>query len=838
MLNELNLNYYRPSFFKDFIRTVSEPDGAADTNKIGSLCGDIWAYYYPDDPLNAQHLAKPLDESIYLWRVKNTASAASNACVSIKPQNTLDAEVKVNHHSSAAPIAIALSNIGGNYDSGLRTDPKVRLAYDATTPDEWRGEWGNWQKTQLFYDINPLKFCLYPTVSAFDFDTNSVNTTRTLSNIVAHINAKPEKRRVCLIRSGLYFGDVAPRTNQNVYSPSDTGIIGNMCVDTLTDRPLCDNMAGTVGAWIRDATGGSEFDITKVYNPFNQWITSLMYNDSTLGYSTERQMDIGYYVSNTRQTYTNGRYAVNNSHGRCTAYFTHISFDRHDFNDVSYQWRHCVFCSPINAEIENGYDISQYDNNANLKTMSILEILDEKDAPTYGDAVKRAVLHELAFFGFWFAETTDKAANDPLGTTTTGAGIYLPEKVGGVTTGNYFTGDDIKNVPYADATDTTPFKYKPEETGSDTGDLTTHLHSGTISSGAQILALDAVDMTLLSKWLNLTYKPDDADLTADFKGVNPSDYIVSVRYYPFQVPASATSVEFSVGGVKVEYNNIGSSVSIMPYNYGEGSNSYYDLGSFTLQPPYCFGDFRDSYMKIQLYIPWCGYVDLDPAVYCPSPDGTIHTIRAAIQIDFCTGAAMGLVYRDGLLTETINGTVGVDVPLSAIAQGSYQNAIKQAEIALKQSKISQAGATISTAGAIIGTAAAIATGAPIAAVGIGLLGMANGAKSRAGADLSREAAEYKIDHTAPQISNISAASPFNGALSEQAARIFLYKPATLAGTDLSVYGDTVGFACCKSGLLSDFHGLTVCSNVDLSGLDAPAHHKAAIQQALLKGVYL
>lgn len=833
MINELNLNYYRPSYIKPFIRQTT--DSINDTNKIGDLCGSIWGYYNPFDAANAPIRDKPLDTTIYLWKINAAASAACNACLSITPQSNLEVQVKVNEAAAPVPLAMCFYSLS-DVDGGLRKDPKVRLAYNATTWDGWNGKFGGWQNSELFYNINPLKYCLLPTISIFDFSTNSVNTSRTLDNMAAYINSNTDNRRVCLIRSNLYCGDTAPRTISGMYTPAST--VGGLDVGILTDRPLCDNLADTVGAWIRD-DDHEDYDISKVYNPFNQCMTQLWFDDvNTYQYDVSRQMDIGFYRSATRETFINGRYNVPNSHGKCTAEFCKINFDRKDFDDVSYQWRHCTYYGEVGQEIENGFPLLNYGSaNSNIKTLSILEILDTKGL-TYGEACKRAVLHELAYYGFWIAETADKAANDPLGTTTTGAGIYLPEKVGGVTTGRYFTGDDIKNVPYAGATDTSPFKYKPEETGSDSGDLTTHTHSGAVVSSARILALDAVDMTLLSKWLNLTYKPDDADLTADFKGVNPADYIVSIRYYPFEVPASTSSVEFSVGGIKVEYNNVGSSVSIMPYEYGEGTRGYYDLGSFVMQPPYCFGDFRDNYIKLQLYIPWCGYVDLDPAVYCQSPDNTYHTISAAIQIDFCTGAAMGLVYRDGLLMETINGTVGVDIPLSAIAQGSYQTAIKQAEIALKQSKISQAGATISAAGAIVGTAAAIATGAPIAAVGIGLLGMANSAKSRASADLSRESAEYKIDHTAPQISNISSASPFNGALSEQAARIFIYKPATLAGADLATYGNTVGFACCKAGKLSDFHGLTVCSNVKLDAIDAPAHHKAAIQQALIKGVYL
>lgn len=833
MINELNLNYYRPSYIKPFIRQTT--DNINDTNKIGDLCGSIWGYYNPFDTDNAPIRDKPLDTSIYLWRINAAASAACNACLSITPQSTLDVQIKVNTTAESVPLAMCFYSLT-DVDGGLRKDPKVRLAYNETTWDGWNGKYGGWQNSELFYNINPLKYCILPAISIFDF-SSSVNATRTLDNMTAYINSDTDNRRVCLIRSNLYCGDVTPRTITGMYTPAST--VGGLDVGILTDRPLCDNLADTVGAWIRDGEGHENYDISKVYNPFNQCLTQLWYNDvDAYQTDTTRQLDIGFYLSAERQDYTNGCYSLPNSHGSCTAEFCRINYDRKDFDDVSYQWRHCTYYGEVGQEIENGFPLTSYGTDTSeITTLSVLEILDAKDAVTYGEACKRAVLHELAYYGFWIAETAAKAANDPLGTTTTGAGIYLPEKIGGVTTGRYFTGDDIKDVPYAGATDTSPFKYTPEDTGSDSGDLTTHTHSGSVVSSTRILALDAVDMTLLSKWLNLTYKPDDADLTADFKGVNPADYIVSIRYYPFEVPASTSGVEFSVGGIKVEYNNVGSSVSIMPYEYGEGTRGYYDLGSFVMQPPYCFGDFRDSYIKLQLYIPWCGYVDLDPAIYCKSPDNTYHTISAAIQIDFCTGAAMGLVYRDGLLMETINGTVGVDIPLSAIAQGSYQTAIKQAEIALKQSKLSQVGAAAGGIGAIVGTVAAAATGG-VAGVALGALGMANSLKQMYSADVSREAAEYNIDHVAPSVNNVSAASPFNGALSEQAARIFIYKPATLAGADLTTYGNTVGFACCKSGKLSDFHGLTVCSNVKLDVIDAPAHHKAAIQQALIKGVYL
>ena len=597
MINELNLNYYRPSYIKPFIRQTT--DSINDTNKIGDLCGSIWGYYNPFDAANAPIRDKPLDTSIYLWKINAAASAACNACLSITPQSTLEVQVKVNTAAESVPLAMCFYSLS-DVDGGLRKDPKVRLAYDETTWDGWNGKFGGWQNSELFYNINPLKYCLLPAISVFDFSTNSVNTSRTLENMAAYINTNEDNRRVCLIRSNLYCGDTTPRTISGMYTPAST--VGGLDVGILADRPLCDNLAATVGAWMRDGEGHEDYDITKVYNPFNQCLTQLWFDDvNTYQYDVSRQMDIGYYRSATRETFINGRYNVPNNHGKCTAEFCKINYDRKDFDDVSYQWRHCTYYGEVGSEIENGFPLLNYGSaNSNIKTLSILEILDAKGL-TYGEACKRAVLHELAYYGFWIAETVAKAASDPLGTTTTGAGIYLPEKIGGVTTGRYFTGDDIKSVPYAGATDTSPFKYTPEGSGSDTGDLETVIQRGNVSGGLWY-TLEQNQLSNLTTWLNTTYRPTEAELTEDFKGVNPADYIISLKYYPFKIQDSSTVNDVTLGGL-----DTGIDAPYLPRLYGQGAG-YYDLGSFTFEPPYIAGNWTDSYNKILLYVPWCGRV--------------------------------------------------------------------------------------------------------------------------------------------------------------------------------------------------------------------------------------
>lgn len=366
-------------------------------------------------------------------------------------------------------------------------------------------------------------------------------------------------------------------------------------------------------------------------------------------------------------------------------------------------------------------------------------------------------------------------------------------------------------------------------TGSDTGDLETHIRSGLLQGGHWYV-ISGLDLYNLTNWLNTTYKPDAEQLTQDFKGVNPSDYIISVKYYPFNIDGKAAA-PVTLGGLST-----GITAPTLDRDYGRGQG-YFDLGSFTFKPPYIAGNWTDNYNKILLYIPWCGYAELDPATYCQSPDNSYNTVSVKMQIDYATGACTAFIYRNATMMDSLSGTVGVDIPLSAVSQGSYQNAIKQAEIAVKQSKLGQ----ISAYGGLIGSGLTAAAGAltlnPVVAAA-GAVGVVSSATSAEKSNLNVESAEYTLSHTAPHVGNIESAAPYNGCISDQTAKIYILRPAMLQGTDLTTYGKTVGFACCKSGKLSDFHGLTICSNVKLDNLNAPSHHKAAIAQALIKGVYL
>lgn len=814
-----------------------------DGNRVGTAIIDIWGLYNPDNPDNAFRRGNPLDDSIYIWSIGTGATAGTNACISIDVSSTLSVEMKTDNTSNPAKVAVCAYNYGfdgqaGNNDRGFRVDPKTRLAYDIT---DTVSDYGGWQKSCLLCDINPLKWCVYPQIYIYTFPAGT-GTFKTLDNMVAYINDNPENRKVSIIRPHLYRGDETRTADPKMWDDNGSQISEYPSVALLKDRPICDNLASSVGNYIRGHNSGNpddvhdEYDISKVYNPFNQAMTSFWFRNSSARIETnERQMDIGYALQISKTNIISG-YANVPNNGKCTAIWAHINTNIHDFSDVTYQWRNIIYDTVSQRELNAGFDVSTLTSGA-LRFAAVLEILDKKNYATKGEAYKAAVLHELAYWGFWIAETEAKAQTDPLGTTTTGAGIYLPEKIGGVTTGYYFTGDAIKDVPYAGATDTSPFEYKPEETNSDTGDLSTQLHSDSLAGSAQWYALTPLDMYFISQWLNTTYKPDTSVLSEDFKGVNPSDYIISVKYYPFDVPAGSAT-PLSIGGVPVEVNNVGISPYLHNRAYGEGSNSYYDLGSFALRPPYIYGDFRDEYTKMVLYIPWCGFVNLDSKLFMQSPDGAYHSIKCALSIDYATGAALGMVYRDNRLIETVNGTVGVDIPLSAVANGTYQNAIKSTEIALKNAKSQQISSALSMGAALVGGIASAATG-NVVGVGASITAFAGSALKNEQINNTIENLKYQLTHTAPSVGDISSASPFNGALSEQTAKLLIFRAAMLPEYDAQKYARTTGHACCKQGILSEIsRGYTECAGADLSGISATASEKNMIFDALKGGVII
>ena len=143
-------------------------------------------------------------------------------------------------------------------------------------------------------------------------------------------------------------------------------------------------------------------------------------------------------------------------------------------------------------------------------------------------------------------------------------------------------------------------------------------------------------------------------------------------------------------------------------------------------------------------------------------------------------------------------------------------------------------------GASIATGSGSASSAIMSAVNmINPIAIANKMDSTEKALISRDLAEYNLYHTEIPFKAVSAGDALTAGFGEWRCRLSITRPVLSQNylDDPSVYAKTIGYACLKSGKVSEFTGLTV-GTIDLSGINCTDKEKAMIMQAFKSGVYL
>lgn len=807
MIGELNYNYYG-------IPIGREASAQWDSSvKLGSLTNRTML-----EEQDKHGRGKAFDESIYLWKIKPSASFACNAAFNIDTGNTLNIDIAINKRDN--PVSLAVGTVATQSTApyvGFYTQPRDRIGYD-----DLRAY--NTQNSNLCYDIPYNRYCLFCGIQCLDYDSSPLATVgQSLSTLKAYIDNN--NADVVFLRSDLYTGTASDRRISNIYAPTtEEGYTypyyESIIADILTNRPIPES-ATLIKSAIQD--GHDTYIDNVVYSPFTTAIKRNWYQSKVT--SINQLLNIGIHVAYDYSTLRTGAQTISGAN-KVTGQFMKVSTDEQIFNDVCYKWVIKWYDDATGAILDNGYDITSRTGGGRL--ISVLTITDDK-GQTKGEAVTRAVKHELAYIGFYFTDTQALAMSGTLGSSGDGVGVYLPEKIGGVTTGNYFTGDDIKNVPYANAENCSDFTYKPDEAApiDDDGLTDTIINTGTISAGVTYYAMTDTNVKDLTTWLNTIYDPtDETQFIQDFKGTNPADYITTVMYYPFDVPYIGVSQPVTVGKLTA-----GSTQGAkLTYEYG----NMYSYGSYTFPK---FGDFRDYLTKLSVIIPFCGTVELDPIIWA----GREITIKMAV--DFPTGVCTAYLYRTGAngakaIIDSVSGQIGVPLPLSSFSNGSYQVAITNM---LAQGAATNRQIMMSTLGAgagVLTAAFGAYTGNYKMAFGGAVAAVTSNSQANAGADKLENIA-YNIDHTKPTLQSVSGGSPFINCGQDYRCIIIRCVPVFAPGYDATAYGKTTGFATCRQGTLSSIsHGFTQCAGVDLDGVSATATEKAMIFNALQSGVFV
>lgn len=448
------------------------------------------------------------------------------------------------------------------------------------------------------------------------------------------------------------------------------------------------------------------------------------------------------------------------------------------------------------------------------------------------DEVKEYLMTQLAYLGFRFCPDGDRVNED-----IHGEYFYIPEIDSlGVTTGNYVQANSGEAATYqnngwtTNVWHVTPYDGTNDDeegdpnTYSDTTDWNNFAKSPALSFTDMYILTEADVMALSSKFYeSLSVKPT-AQLVSEFFSetyltTEPTDVIVSLAYYNIKLEDktvhSSTMQEIKLGSYDTQITAYELQRTSERYDYGE--HLYY---------PH-FGDFRDyaPYSTAILIIPYCGTVEIDPAEFMG------HWVRVQMVIDYSTGTCTAYILKDELVINSISGQIGVEIPVTAIANQDLQRNLFNGYQNLKAAKLQSAQSVAQGAMSFLGSA-----------MSSNPMGMAQSAMSTIfGAERSQigiETAEYNLEHTRIPFRQIGSINPSTALNQEQQCRIIIFRPVMDPAYVPEVYGHVTGFATLDTALLSEYSGYTVCSNAVLDSVPCTIEEKQSIARQLQTGVYL
>lgn len=469
------------------------------------------------------------------------------------------------------------------------------------------------------------------------------------------------------------------------------------------------------------------------------------------------------------------------------------------------------------------------------------------DASLYSnDELREAVRHITACYGLFFADSLSDAESKKLDDPA----IMLGTLIDGVGNGDYTSGIDNRQQMQWSLDDVHDIDYDP----SNPPRIDPNTYESTSGFNPAINAPDGfnkryvlseIDIRTLREdfFQALESKPEDIDYInytmSKFLTNNPIDCIVSLKWFPFTVPSHGSEVNINLGNYQTKVQ--------APVYTGSGVEVY-SLGSCIIYPyagsgEPCFLDYA-PYTKIELIIPYCGTVELDPSIYMN------HTLSVNFIVDIYTGACTAYIMCDGLVSDSVSGVCCVDLPISGIDNATLEGQIYNASLNLKSSKIGEA-VSVVNAGLSFGTSllGIKGNGAKMAKGVVGAVDALTGAiGSVAQSSESLAMNQYQIEHINIPFRTVGSQTGLGNSKQEQFCRLLIYRPKFINGltnikqwynsNEGKLYGHTVGYSCIKTDVISSFHGFTMFSNVDLSGINATDTEKAAILTALQSGVIL
>lgn len=280
-------------------------------------------------------------------------------------------------------------------------------------------------------------------------------------------------------------------------------------------------------------------------------------------------------------------------------------------------------------------------------------------------------------------------------------------------------------------------------------------------------------------------------------------------------PIPSESSTFVIYGEELQYN--GSPITITKIT----GNPSMDLGEYEILPK--FNDFRDyaPFTKIEMFIPYCGWVSLPS--HCMSSEDKPKIITGTLLCDIIAGTCKAVIKCNDTVVAEASGFTAIDVPFTGENVG-----MKMAGIA--SSITSYGNQAAKTVGSVASGAMTGGAGAGAALAG-GIVGMVG--------SYAQMYSAFNANYT--EICGKTGDGCNVAGLGK--VYIKIQRPKT-GGTSAPYYvpdnyAHTTGFMSMKQKQISECNGLIVCANVDTSGISgATARERAEIKRLLETGIYV
>lgn len=475
-----------------------------------------------------------------------------------------------------------------------------------------------------------------------------------------------------------------------------------------------------------------------------------------------------------------------------------------------------------------------YDHKWSYAGTDYLCYLRDYDSDFYDECLTQA-----ACFGMFFTDRYTVAYNGELYNENMFLGTLDNNNIGH---GEYTRGLKNASQKQWDWTDSSDADYNPEyspdEPDENNYDNNSAFNSPSIPKGLfkyYVLNSAGVENFKNELWKAFDLKPQDIDYTEfakdQFLTNEPLDLVVSLKKYPMVLSQASGP----------EAVTIGKYVTNVQANELVSSFTFIDLGTVTINAHFG-GNFLDyDYTQLALYIPFCGVVSLDTSIYMSKK------CRVYMSVDYTSGSCTAYIMcgtdLGWLVTNTLNGQMAVDLPLSGIQAKTLEQNLASAKSAVTKSGVVGAGKTLAGIGMTV--AGAVTGGVPLVLGGLGSI--TSGIN-----DVNKSVKqEYELHNTQIPIDQIGSLTALNAWTGELRPRLTIYRPITSMYVDtpnlatpiesrMQAYGHSEGFAVVEVGTINSLgiSGYAEFTNIDLSGIVATEEVKRDIISQLVNGVYV